>query len=814
MEKLGQALNQKAGAIALNLENAASWNIAANDLIKNEAELRRSLKRSISFDSGSIYFPRTPPNGLVDEQGNYQPLHLGSENKLFLPLAGKQGLLGIFLAQGVRLEEPQSQCRLLMEYCRLFLYNLSLQKEQKTDAESGALQRENLLLQIEQEIELISHCHQPGQSAPDEFDLAPYRSQLGILLIYLHHQHSLRLNYGCTFTQRLLQEMVSLLSCNASGEHILGRAGESCFALLLPQAEAAACRQTGQGILQSLDGLQLEYPATTERIKPQISCGYSCYPQDLTGPILQQSPREQAATLLRNGLLAAKKAPQSGLGQSILGFTEILTQGGSIIKNLPLNRVLLNLGRVHLAREGQRFLLAESGSFAQPKAEIILTKVDWQQSEGEILHLSHPSRYPEAGDRLLHQPGKQDQVESAEDLEQANTQTSTLEPLSLRSFLQAWQKARASADRFCLVLCSSQALDRQKPWLKLQQPGQDNIWAQLRERLLQANVILGEYSSCCWILYIPELGEQGSTELLQVLQKALQQLLPDRISIGQACYPCLGQSKAELLDSARKALEHALLLPGSEIVSLDSTSLTISADRYFNQNNLTAALEEYKLALLLDQDNALARNSLGICYARLGQTHLACREFQRALEQEPENHLALFNFGYVSWRLGDLGTARACFQRCLELASENGFSLLRLGQIAEQQGQTEQARQMYSRAAQSNAGQKFAYRFLGRMDLQENRLEEARENLHLALNHNPEDCEAMHLLAKLYLQQNEDPEIAELLLKKSVALRPEQPEYVQLLAQVLSSQGKTAELQHLRTRTSHLPSCADTAAKS
>ncbi|MGM0423674.1 MAG: tetratricopeptide repeat protein [Thermodesulfobacteriota bacterium] len=792
----------------MDLEHSISGNITANDLIRNEAALKNALRRSISFSSGSIYFPRTTPHRLLDGRGNYQPLHLGAENKLFLPLTAQEGLLGVFLAQGVQLQEPQSQCRLLMEYCRLFLHSLRLQKGQKTDAESGALQREHLLLQIEQEIELISRCHQPGQSASGQFDLTPYRSRLGILLFYLHHQHSLRLNYGCSFTQRLLQEMVNLLAPNPSVEYILGRAGESCFALLLPQAEVASCKETGLEMLQSLEQLQLEYPATEERVKPRITCGYSCYPQDLTGSALQQPKREQAATLLRNCLLAAKKAPVSKHGQGILAFSDILTQGGNIIKNLPLNRVLVSLGRVHLGREGQRFSITDSGPFAQPKAEIILTRVDWEQAEGELLHLSDPSRYPEAGDRILHQPGKQDQVEPEKHLDQNLEQAYTLEPLSLRSFLQAWQKLRASADSFCLALCSSQALGTQTPMLNLQSPEQDSPWARIRERLLQSGAILGEYSSCCWILYIPELEAQEARGLLQELQKALQQIGPDRTCIGQACYPCLGLSKADLLDSARKALEHALLLPGSEVVSLDSTSLTISADRYFNQNNLASALEEYKLALVLDQQNTLARNSLGICYARLGQTHLASREFQKVLSLEPENHLALFNFGYICWRLGDPETAQDCFQRCLDLAPEKGFSLLRLGQIAEQQGQTLQAREMYSQACMTQAGQRFAFRFLGRLDLQENRLEEARENLHLALNNNPEDCEAMYLLARLYLLQNEDPEIAELLLKKSVGLRPEQPEYVQLLSQVLSSQGKTAELQHLRTRTSHLPSCA------
>ncbi|MFW6388276.1 MAG: hypothetical protein ACOCY9_00080, partial [Desulfohalobiaceae bacterium] len=71
----------------MDQEQFISRDITADDLIRNEAALKGALSRSISFDSGSIYFPRTLPNGLLDSQGHYQALHLSSEGKLFLPLA-------------------------------------------------------------------------------------------------------------------------------------------------------------------------------------------------------------------------------------------------------------------------------------------------------------------------------------------------------------------------------------------------------------------------------------------------------------------------------------------------------------------------------------------------------------------------------------------------------------------------------------------------------------------------------------------------------------------------------------------------------
>lgn len=789
--------------------------ITPEDLIRQESKLKESLLKVFSFTAGSIYFPRQAPRSLRKSQGCYQPLYLQAEKKLLLPLAVQDRLLGIFMAQNVQLQEPKTVCRLLKQYIEIFLENLYLQKLQETDPESGALHRQSLLRHLVQEIELIRHSNQPQDPAAADSSFRPYRSSFGLVLFYVHNLRHLSLNYGYAFTEQVLNAIAAKIMAFITGNQILGRAGEASFGLLLPQAGPARCQDTARSILDSLHALQLEYKVTEEKVNPGISCGFSNYPQDLTGPCLQQPLPEQASLLLGNCSLAAQTAHNLGNIPEVLAFSEIINQGGRIIKNLAFNRILISLGKLSQAREGQRFLVTDlepgpdQGPYlenARAKAEIILTRVDMEQSEGEILHLIDPSIYPEPGDRLLHQPAKQDYVEPELGLEQQDTALQpSLELMPLRKFLISWQKARTRASRFCLSLCRSPALTKDNFQKIFFDSEQDPACSPLSQELIHAGALLGEYSSNCWALYLPDQEKQTSMALLENLNNTLKELGCDNPSIGVAFYPCLNMHKAGILANARKALEHALLLAQPELVCFNSTSLTISADRLFNQNNLSTALEEYKLALLLDAENTLARNSLGICYARLGYTELAGQEFEKVLQQEPDNHRALYNLGSISWQLGDIDLAQTCFESCLEKTLEPSFCLLRLGQIAEQKRQISRARELYTRAGQSSPGRRFAFRFLGRLAFEQGQSAEAREHLHLALSNNPEDCEAMFLLARLYLQQDEDPEIAELLLSKSVALRPDQSEYVELLTQVLGSQGKNAQLQQLRTRTSFLP---------
>jgi len=272
------------------------------------------------------------------------------------------------------------------------------------------------------------------------------------------------------------------------------------------------------------------------------------------------------------------------------------------------------------------------------------------------------------------------------------------------------------------------------------------------------------------------------------------------LAVGLFSYPFLNFAKADALECARKALEHALLLPAPRVALFDSVSLNVSADRLFVEGDLYAAVEEFKLSLLADPANMLARNSLGICYAQLGKADLARREFELVVAAEPENVMAHYNLGWACQRLDENQLARQAYERCLALDPAHCFSLLRLGSLAEGAGDLAQAGALYEKALATPGGEASALRPLARVALASGNRDRARELLHLAISANHNDAYAMGMLAKLYLEAGEDPQIAEVLSRQAAALMPERQEFWDALIHSLTLQGRQDEARKVEAR--------------
>lgn len=77
-------------------------------------------------------------------------------------------------------------------------------------------------------------------------------------------------------------------------------------------------------------------------------------------------------------------------------------------------------------------------------------------------------------------------------------------------------------------------------------------------------------------------------------------------------------------------------------------------------------MEEYKLALLADEGNAMAWNSLGVCMAALGRQHEARRHFLEALKHSPDETRAAqicYNLGTVCQTLGERRAAARYYRQ-------------------------------------------------------------------------------------------------------------------------------------------------------
>ena len=315
----------------------------------------------------------------------------------------------------------------------------------------------------------------------------------------------------------------------------------------------------------------------------------------------------------------------------------------------------------------------------------------------------------------------------------------------------------------------------------------------------------GLYGSNSLIFFHPGSEPQNVAPLYEALCSALKDAGVDAAA-GLAAFPFLQYRKAEMPDCALRALEYALLLPHPRVGQCNSLALNISADRRYSLGDVFGALEEYKLALLADETNVMAWNSLGVCMAALGRRHEARRHFLEALRHKPDESTATqinYNLGNVCQSLGERRAAARYYRQCVKTAPDHLFAHIRLGQLCEQSGRRAEARRYYELAAtieDAAPGRPgVARRHLARVAARQRKGGEARELLHEALLRNPQDAASMLLLANIYLDGNEDPAMAELLARKSAGLH-DRPEAWQTLARALRALDREDEARLAEAR--------------
>lgn len=541
---------------------------------------------------------------------------------------------------------------------------------------------------------------------------------------------------------------------------------------------------------------------------------------------------------------------------AVMGFGRILSEGGRALEILPLSRVVVSLGSNMHAREGQRFSVwstsfpsrgaGEGGedrghAALAPlyKGEVVLMEVHDNISQAEVIHLGDPSWNIEAGDHLVLLPEEQgSQAQGRQGAAKLDAATGLLRH---GDFLAQWADEREKTDSFALALIrlapknrgllftdarhdgdlfpeEPSALEAGPPDPDEQAEGDAGLRdsapdtganypgrfmagaVRLCREELGAGVLGGRYGLNSLIFFHPAPDMAALTASYEKLAKELDSRLDLEVAIGIAPHPCLDFRKADALENSRKALEYAMLLPRPHVGVLDSLALNISADKRFSQGDTFGAIKEYQMALLADESNGMAWNSLGICLAGLNRHAEAEGHFSRALECNPGDAMALYNLGYMHQSQGRDEQARLRYQDCLDRESDHLYALVRLGQLAESAGKTEDARKLYEKAAILPGGESLTYRHFARLCISEGNPDEAREHLHEALLYDPQDAFAMSLLARLYLDAGEDPEMAATLARQSVSLRPDLRTGWLQLGRAMESMGRDKEAREARLK--------------
>jgi diguanylate cyclase (GGDEF)-like protein len=795
------------------------------DIIEYEPVLKNSLKELLSFTSYSLMFPATSPEELEPDPEHPCGRAVLEDDRLQLPLIRGDRLLAIFEARGVDPQKTALALPYLPVMASLCLEQLALRKLAITDPLTGLANRHCLHGALMREISGILGSIMPGPEAVADDSLQGHSACFGLIMLDLDRFRLVNENCGHLFGDRILTLAAERLREVCPKQTLVCRLDGDSFGVLWPQASRAKLGELAASLGAELAKVSARFAPLREDVAVSASIGFVNYPQDLHGAQFQKAPAEQAWLVLEKAEKAVNTAKASGRGQ-VYSFNQILAQGGVVLEVLPMNRLVINLGRSVDAHEGQRFLVWSRrfngretivggggdvvfGHYPPMyKAEVSLVEVQDEMAIAEILVQNDQDWVVEKGDKLTLLD------EHAGLMEQREAQPGGRSPQKdlltglypYRDFLQAWQAVRGQSKSFCMALMRVQQPHAERtPMDQMKEEQFIQALTNRAEALFGPSAIGGRYSMNGVIYHIPDMSPAECAQNVRELF-ADERFADLEKSVGIAGHPFLDFTRSDTLDNARKALDHAALLQDERIACFDSVSLNISADRLFAQGDVYDAIAEYKKALTADEGNLLARNSLGVCYARLNKYAAARAIFQDLTARHPDHVMPLYNYGCACLKDGDPEAARQAFEQVLAIRPDHIYALIRLGLMAEDEGNFERALGLYEQVGNAPQGDgptpagSLAHRYLARLAFRRDDRDTARELLHQAITANPQDAHSFHLLAKIYLERGDDPEVAESLARQSVHLKPDAPAFWEVLVSALAQQGKAEEAAQTKIR--------------
>lgn len=790
--------------------------LTRQDIIEYEPVLRTALRGLIPFHSHNLVFPTTPPEGAGPDLDHPHGQARMDGDRLLLPLIHGGQFLGLFAARGMDPDTIRPALPYLPVMAALCLEQILLRKQAITDPLTGLCNRVCLDQALIREISAILDSIMSGPDAVDDETLHTHSACFGLILADLDRFRQINENYGHLFGDSLLNLAADRMRDICPKQTLLCRLEGDSFAVLWPQASRTRLSDLARKLGEGLASVSASFTPLREKVTLSASIGFVNYPQDLRGAQLQKTPEEQCRLVQEKAQKALDAAKVGGRGQAY-SFSQILTQGGVVLETMPMNRVVINLGRGVDAHEGQRFLVwsrkfngsetivgvkGESVLGHYPpmcKGEISLVEVQDEMAIAEILVQTDPDWSVEHGDKLTlvdEHAGLTEQL-------QPEGRSPHKDPLTglypYRDFLHAWNTARGQTKSFCMVLMRLEAPHGERsPLVQMKDEQHIQFLASRASAVFGPQALGGRYSRNGIIYHVPDLERAECARRVRDLLSD-ERLASLHTTIGIAAFPFLDYTRSEIPENVRKALDHAAMLP-DKIASFDSVSLNISADRLFAQDELFDAIAEYKKALSADDGNILARNSLGICYARLGKFATARTIFQDLIQRDPSHVMPLYNHGCACLKDGDPDAAKQSFTAVLTIQPNHVYALVRLGLMAEEAGDLDTAWNLYERVRILPGGDRLAYRYLARLAFRRGERDAAREYLHQAVTANPQDAFSFHLLATIYLERGDDPEIAESLARQSVHLKSDAPAFWDVLVTALKQQGKHDEAAQTKIR--------------
>jgi tetratricopeptide (TPR) repeat protein len=292
-----------------------------------------------------------------------------------------------------------------------------------------------------------------------------------------------------------------------------------------------------------------------------------------------------------------------------------------------------------------------------------------------------------------------------------------------------------------------------------------------------------------FLLFVPGADRDRAVEQGNAVRDLVRADRGTTVSIGISHFPCVDFSKGDLLDNARKALIHTGFFGPDTQTVFDAVSLNLSGDRLFEAGQLDKAVAEFTRALALDPEHVNVRNSLGVCYARIGRMADAAAEFAKVASLSGGDFMPHYNLGCALMSLGRRPDAEQALKRAAELDPTAPGIWFQLAALCRDENRMEEALAHLRRTVASRPQWLHAWRLLGSWLLDQGSDEEAMAAFKKALQLNAADAASLSGLAVAYGRKEMNLEVALSLARRSVQAEPGSVLYLERYARLLCQSG-------------------------
>ena len=293
--------------------------------------------------------------------------------------------------------------------------------------------------------------------------------------------------------------------------------------------------------------------------------------------------------------------------------------------------------------------------------------------------------------------------------------------------------------------------------------------------------------------FFPNCNQINTEELALKIKSVIASDCHRTVTIGVAVFPTLEYTKDQILENARKALDHAKFFGPDSMVCFDAISLNISGDNLYDAGYYQSAIDEFNTALLFRIQDANLHNSLGVCYGVTGEFRKALDQFASAIDLDPDEPLAHYNAALVHLILGEREEAA----RHLLKADQGPHNLpevaLQLGKLYLEDNDLEKSRRYLETAENLEPSSPLASALLGECFTALGLTKDAIASYKKALRLNANDAVSLSGLGWLYHQMDKNAEIARSFCRHSTEIAPQNGLYRHRLGTILYREGRYNE---------------------